>query len=664
MFSVLVAADIFGTKLNYELQFAGPPSVIELQKRIEHVFGGESNARRPPQFPAGATQFTIQRLQVFDDRVELWVDLLSSSQLTPSCQVYAFQPETQFHKEVQSKLPPAERLPAAAAAPPLHHPFPPPYQPPLPTTPPSAQVARNQAVQDYRLAQAAEAMHAHQRERLHPQPPAPPVAAAQHAAAAASAAYAATAARALYDPPLQHLLPPGTPPPPPRLQAAAEVDPPAAEKVRAVFDEIDGRRAGAAHLADFATLLRTLQIELPGPLAVNDLFRKDPAHETLVTYPEFEAFGEKYPTLLDALFSRCREFWVGVRQKEGLEQAAAALEHLHALGSDAHAKAMHAAAAAQGQESKLQKAAAELQQQEAVEADAAARLQAARAEKDRLSAEVSSRAAEMTRAAENTRVVDADLMESVRHCEQVEAMLRSQEAETQRCEDKLAEIERALHAQQQELEAMRVSQAQRRAEVAAAQSHQTAVLQAKQECERVVLLMEEQLNATEVAMNIAHERERESEFAHQAAHDTCSRYRMMREADEHELHALRDQEAALKAHEAEAFGSVQSQQATMFALEQECKEHLLMISRVQQEEQPLIDQEVHLRAQRDALEAKEAQLRTQHTSFQIRNGARSLVASQAAAAANAAAFAYSAHAPAPPGAASEHQLVGSGLSGT
>ena len=100
MFTVLACADLQGGKVNVELTFPGVPTVGELSRRVEEVFSGEIRAL------GGNTDFTVSRIQVYEDVLLKWVDLISSTQLHEYDQVYAFQPQTPWHVDTQQDLPP------------------------------------------------------------------------------------------------------------------------------------------------------------------------------------------------------------------------------------------------------------------------------------------------------------------------------------------------------------------------------------------------------------------------------------------------------------------------------------------------------------------------------------------------------------------------------
>ena len=66
VFTLLIAADLHGAKTNYEVEFLAQPTIPDLHRRVEAVFGPEHAARAAPGNPSG---FGIDRMQIFDERV-------------------------------------------------------------------------------------------------------------------------------------------------------------------------------------------------------------------------------------------------------------------------------------------------------------------------------------------------------------------------------------------------------------------------------------------------------------------------------------------------------------------------------------------------------------------------------------------------------------------
>eukprot|EP01065_Artemidia_motanka_P033490 TRINITY_DN40482_c0_g1_i1.p1 TRINITY_DN40482_c0_g1~~TRINITY_DN40482_c0_g1_i1.p1 ORF type:complete len:542 (+),score=115.61 TRINITY_DN40482_c0_g1_i1:73-1698(+) len=103
--SILAAADLGGSKCNFELMFAGPPSLQEFRQRAHAVLTFERSLR----LPGAEGQFTPERTQVFDEGMQMWVELVAAPQLVEWAQVYFFQKETMRHRESAGRIPPPVR---------------------------------------------------------------------------------------------------------------------------------------------------------------------------------------------------------------------------------------------------------------------------------------------------------------------------------------------------------------------------------------------------------------------------------------------------------------------------------------------------------------------------------------------------------------------------
>jgi hypothetical protein len=121
MYTLLVCADLYGEKMNLELTFPTMPTLAELQRKITETYNNEASLRRPQGYPA--VEFTIARLQIYDDVMLKWADLVAITQLHEYDQLYAFQPQSPWHIDVQKDLPPprpptqSRGVPAGGATP-------------------------------------------------------------------------------------------------------------------------------------------------------------------------------------------------------------------------------------------------------------------------------------------------------------------------------------------------------------------------------------------------------------------------------------------------------------------------------------------------------------------------------------------------------------------
>eukprot|EP00756_Hemistasia_phaeocysticola_P058884 Hpha_TRINITY_DN35558_c0_g1::TRINITY_DN35558_c0_g1_i1::g.84589::m.84589 len=105
-YTVFVAADVFGQKMNLELEFPFAPTLAELTQQTERAYDAEMHSRRPM---GGYPPFQVAKFHVVDEATDGWVEVLASQQLRNYCQVYVFQPHSTRYTENQGHIPPATR---------------------------------------------------------------------------------------------------------------------------------------------------------------------------------------------------------------------------------------------------------------------------------------------------------------------------------------------------------------------------------------------------------------------------------------------------------------------------------------------------------------------------------------------------------------------------
>jgi hypothetical protein len=98
-FNVNVASDVYSQRENLKFCFESRPTLAQLINTTESEFDIRGRGHRPVGYPD--IPFHVQTFQLYDAVLMRWVDLYSPSQLTPNCQVFAFQPESVWtpHRE-------------------------------------------------------------------------------------------------------------------------------------------------------------------------------------------------------------------------------------------------------------------------------------------------------------------------------------------------------------------------------------------------------------------------------------------------------------------------------------------------------------------------------------------------------------------------------------
>lgn len=284
-FHLNVAADLYGVKVNLELEFPQFPTVADVIATAQAVFSYESSVLRPPHLPLQT--FSVSRLQIYRDDEGTWHDVVSPSQFREFGQLYIIQGDPSFQESRQQILP--ARKPSRPQTTPGIMPSSPagiasPYRGPsslsgVPTSPvrPPVTVAAT--------ATSGASYHSM------PRATSPPRSAASHhvSAAAASPSAAAHISAAA----LQRYAP--------RETVAAH------EKIRFVFEEMDRNGNRLIEPEEFREMLRGLNIDFSSA-TVTDLFRKaDVDRDGVLSMAEFTQFFSAYTTLLDSLYYRLRD---------------------------------------------------------------------------------------------------------------------------------------------------------------------------------------------------------------------------------------------------------------------------------------------------------------------------------------------------------------------
>eukprot|EP01060_Flectonema_neradi_P015164 TRINITY_DN21843_c0_g1_i1.p1 TRINITY_DN21843_c0_g1~~TRINITY_DN21843_c0_g1_i1.p1 ORF type:complete len:310 (+),score=54.83 TRINITY_DN21843_c0_g1_i1:133-1062(+) len=108
MFICNVATDIYGKKHNIRLRMPQTPTYEELVRYIECHFDIVVRSTRPEGYLD--ISFKVKVIKLFDSIMSKWVDLYNAAQLTHGCQLYAFQPENNWHSDMQGALPKAHSV--------------------------------------------------------------------------------------------------------------------------------------------------------------------------------------------------------------------------------------------------------------------------------------------------------------------------------------------------------------------------------------------------------------------------------------------------------------------------------------------------------------------------------------------------------------------------
>ena len=554
-FAVLVAADLYGNKVNLELTFPGFPSLQDLTRMVETTFAVESSSLRPtgqPFIPFKAVRFVI-----FDDNSRQWQDLGSPNQLSEYCQVYAIQRDA---VETQRHIPPA-RLPVTLSNSPNRN---------IISTPRSADVVQY-----------------------------------SHAPTITSDTLQQPSARSHSNTKV-----------PRAFSEVASFE----QKIRTVFEEMDGNQNRVVSSDDFRRALRMLSIDL-SVATVNDLFHKaDADRDSVVSFSEFERFSYNYPTLLDSMYFRNKEYYEDQRRKKKLDLQRLALEESIEKERAVSVLQLEGRKAIEEQELRMTQVEQDLQGRLLKERESRAQHLEAKRESERQLLEKNEKEKEVTQAKERERGRHQQLAEAQKATEAVQRKQSAVEADLLRCQEKEKQLEALL------AEARRETERQGQLVLVAAddtrRSHEREQQQTQlfNDVQREMQRILEGVSLSERELARRKERERDSEAVLSETQRETARCAQRRDEEEREMGTRRERDSNLCRSAQDANRGFLDQQQCLVSLEEDYAAYIARRQQIEQQELPLLEQEIRLREQRYALEEKETRLKTEAISFQSVSG--------------------------------------------
>lgn len=387
------------------------------------------------------------------------------------------------------------------------------------------------------------------------------------------------------------------------------------EKVRRLFDEFDQRQVRHLELELWIAAYRRLNVGFSSA-TVNDLFEKaDADRNRVLSFAEFQRFGEFYPTLLDCLYYRAKDFHTDILHREGVEAAKARLTELR----DDEVRLRNAYAQAQADtesaDHRAQVQHAAVCDAQAYEQSAKSGLDSAHDDTERGRGDLRERTGELNRCKEAERARQQEVHDAQRQVEMGARRLHLQDVEVAKAEERLREIERMYIEQQHEVERQRAGSTRCRGELSQCQAREQEALAADAEMRRETHLSADRVAVAEAEVQHRQERERVAgQQLREAAAEVARRISAL-DAAQRELGAARDAESARKVDDQAASVGVDQHEHALAALEQEALDFVARRRAVDDEELPLLEQEVRLREQRESLESKEHRLREDFHSF-------------------------------------------------
>jgi hypothetical protein len=558
MFTVQVAADIFGQKTNFELTFPSRPSLLELTRAAESAFSAEIGIRRADHIPQHS--FHVAKFKAYDEDRNKWVDLLSEGQLLDFCQLYAFQPENPWHKETQKEIPAAVK---------------PPTQPAARRTASTAAVA-GQAFQT--VTQSIQSTSY----------------AAVNSGGSRPSSQAGTVLGGAV----------------PRVSLNASEE----EKLRIVFAEFDMKGNRMIDMEDLKQGFRTLGLEF-STATMNDLFQKgDLNSDGRISFPEFERFAKMYPIMMDCLFYRSKAFWDEENMNREIQAEKEAVRHAHSLVQqqaylqaaqktldEANDAIIHAEADLKDRSSRLR--------------DIAKDTDLAQRERDRLQKERFDKESDLAATRDRERATRQLLQETSREVEKLERRAVGVQQEAQKAEDRVKQLQQQLIEAQRAAERAQQIAKSATVEVDGIRSKEKEIQRTLESILRELPKVEDMLRASDLNLQSMVDRQKELEMLTRDISREAEEANRRRDAGERAAAAAREQEAQIAQELERSRRAAEERERQAKVRESELLEQQRQRQLVTQQERALIEQELRLREQRETLEEKETRLKQEASGF-------------------------------------------------
>lgn len=601
-FLVNCAADLYQQKINLELAFPAFPSIGDLQRQVETVFSIESSVLRPPGQPFAA--FKLSRFQMFDERLGQWVDLISSSQLYEGVQIYAFQPHSE-RSEQQRQIPPA-RPPSSASlvrgagnsggAQLSASPIPSAssrvtLSPPRPAHPPSpAAVLHSSSLAPVNLSSALAQSSSTSFEITGN---------TLHRTSTTATSVMSNSHAALPNPAANRFL------------ESASLD----TKARVVFDEIDNNRNRLIEIEEMRRIFKLLNLDFSAA-TINDLFaRADSDRDGVVSMGEWQHFSQYYPTLVDSLYFRSKEYYDEQRRRQLLSSQ-------QQQGEDSRLKERQVAQALDDarrdlatQEKALNIAEQDLQNKLIKERDSRALAGEAKKDVERGTAVRADRERDLAGGRDRERQRHSAVLEAQRGVEANEKRLAAQESDVSRAQEKERQLEALLAEARRETERQLKAMQMCAAELTGSRDREQQALSVFSDAQHEVHRLQDTLAQAELELARRAEKERETEAILAEAQREAARAAHRREEDERELQLQRERELHHVRLHQDAQRAIEDAERQLRQIEKDLADYLARRQQIELQENELIEQEIRLREQRFNLEEREGKLRTQAATF-------------------------------------------------
>ena len=380
-------------------------------------------------------------------------------------------------------------------------------------------------------------------------------------------------------------------------------------KAKVAFEFFDSNKTGKGlTLDDLGNGFRRLAFEFTQS-TVNDLHVKGDANcDGMLSFAEWQRFGELYPTLLDCVYYRSIDAELERSRRAELEQKGHELTALRKQEVDSreiYLAAQQATAEADAlltQQTDVIVAA----QQHAAGMKAAhdqAKLATEQARSDLRQAN-----SDLNTSKDRERQANSAASESRRLIESAERKLNIQCGKVSHAEERIRELERQLAQARAELEHEMCEADKVRAEIAKAVERDNEIAMLAQEASRQLRAAVDAVTLGEEEVRARQANEKDTAGLLREANANVAKECAQKDVCMRNLAAARDIEKQRLMELQQVSAAAENIEREIVQLEKEFLDTASKREETNMEENPLIEQELKLRAQRDNLEQKEAQL--------------------------------------------------------
>jgi len=402
---------------------------------------------------------------------------------------------------------------------------------------------------------------------------------------------------------------------PPPVRPAKPVLTTHEDKAAQVFDDLDAHGNKALSQEDLRRGFTLLRFGF-SQATVDDLFSKaDQNRDGEISFAEWQRFTEVYPTMLDALYFRCRDYWEAYRMQEDIKKAEADEAIKAGECKKADEALIEAKAKTQEWEGKLQGSTHDLTRAQEDEQKANATLAQAQRQVESAMRDRKQKLQKLESAREKERQIAQACADAQRDIDGAQQRGAWQEAEETKQKDKKRQTECNLQEVQKAKERIEEALVTANREMHDMKAAEATAAQVLERAQRETSDKADALNLAESNLQQKAAAEREGSLRVQEAAAVTERERAARDDEERKLQMSRERAQHANVLQMEAERAVAEMKRRVAEQVEAIKSARERRAAIEDREAPLIEKEVKLREQRDALEEKEARLRNEASSF-------------------------------------------------